>query len=167
MIRLIPAIIIMLYYWLFRIKSYGKLLIYSTIQKPDYRQLSPTGLAAATKPPPFDGVHYKRWRTRAVLWLKNLGCYSATLRRPEGDLSPAQEEAFQKVDTMFMGALFNILGDNIVDTYMSFDNGKDAWDTLEAKYGVSDAGTELYIMEQFYDYKMTDDRPIVEQAHEI
>jgi hypothetical protein len=31
MIRLIPAIIIMLYYWLFWIKSYGKLLIYSTI----------------------------------------------------------------------------------------------------------------------------------------
>jgi hypothetical protein len=98
MIRLIPAIIIMLYYWLFHIKSYGKLLIYSIIQKPDYRQLSPTGLAAATRPPPFDGVHYKRWRTRAVLWLKNLGCYSATLGRPEGDLSPAQEEAFQEVD---------------------------------------------------------------------
>jgi hypothetical protein len=31
MIRLIPAIIIMLYYWLFRIKFYGKLLIYSTV----------------------------------------------------------------------------------------------------------------------------------------
>jgi hypothetical protein len=31
MIRLIPAIIIMLYYWLFRIKSYGKLLIFSTV----------------------------------------------------------------------------------------------------------------------------------------
>jgi hypothetical protein len=31
MIRLIPTIIIMLYYWLFWIKSYGKLLIYSTI----------------------------------------------------------------------------------------------------------------------------------------
>jgi hypothetical protein len=30
MIRLIPVIIIMLYYWLFRIKSYGKLLIFST-----------------------------------------------------------------------------------------------------------------------------------------
>jgi hypothetical protein len=30
MIRLIPAIIIMIYYWLFRIKSYGKLLIFST-----------------------------------------------------------------------------------------------------------------------------------------
>jgi hypothetical protein len=30
MIRLFPAIIIMLYYWLFRIKSYGKLPKYST-----------------------------------------------------------------------------------------------------------------------------------------
>jgi hypothetical protein len=74
----------------------------------------PTGLAAATRPPPFDGVYYKRWHTRAVLWLKNLGCYSATLGRPEGDLSPAQEEAFLKVDTMFMEALFNILGDKDV-----------------------------------------------------
>jgi hypothetical protein len=98
--------------------------------------------------------------------LKNLGCYSATLGRPEGDLSPAQEKAFQKVNTMFMGALFNIFCDNIFDTYMSFDNGKDAWDALEAKFDVSDTSTELYIMEQFYDYKMTDDRPIVEQAHE-
>jgi hypothetical protein len=89
------------------------------------------------------------------------------ISRPEGDLSPAQEEAFLKVDTMFMGALFNILGVNIVDTYMSFDNGKDAWDVLEAKFGVSGAGTELYIMEKFYDYKMTDDHPIVEQVHEI
>jgi hypothetical protein len=121
MIRLILAIIIMLYYWLFQIKSYGKLFIFSKIQKPDYRQLNPTGLAAVTRPPPFDGVHYKRWRTRAVLWLKNLGCYSTTLGRPEGNLSPAQDEAFQKVNIMFMGALFNILDDNIVDTYMSFN----------------------------------------------
>jgi hypothetical protein len=30
---------------------------------------------------------------------------------------------------------------------MSFDNGKDVWDALEAKFGVFDAGTELYIME--------------------
>ena len=167
MITLIPAITVMVYYWLFQDKHYSHMLIYSSIQKLDYKQMNSTGLAASTSPPPFDGVHYKRWRMRAVLWFKNLGCYSATLGRPEGDLSPAQEEAFQKVDTMFMGALFNILGDNIVDTYMSFDNGKDAWDALEAKFGVSDAGTELYIMEQFYDYKMTDDRPIVEQAHEI
>ncbi|KAK1628041.1 hypothetical protein QYE76_002356 [Lolium multiflorum] len=68
---------------------------------------------------------------------------------------------------MFKAALFSILGDNIVDPYMAFDHGKDAWDAPEAKFGVSDAGTELYVMEQYYDYRMTDERSVVEQAHEI
>ncbi len=48
--------------------------------------------------------------------------------------------------------------------YGTADSRKDA---LEAKFGVSDAGSELYVMEQFYDYKMVDDRSVVEQAHEI
>jgi hypothetical protein len=32
---------------------------------------------------------------------------------------------------------------------------------------VSDAGSELYVMEQFHDYRMVDDRSVVEQTHEI
>ena len=35
------------------------------------------------------------------------------------------------------------------------------------KFGASDAGSELYVMEQFFDYKMSGERSIVEQAHEI
>ena len=41
------------------------------------------------------------------------------------------------------------------------------WDALEVKYGVSDACSELYVMEQFHNYRMVDDRSVVEQAHEI
>ncbi|KAK1646123.1 hypothetical protein QYE76_063928 [Lolium multiflorum] len=92
---------------------------------------------------------------------------NATDARPEGPLSAEEQEKFAKVDAMFKAALFSILGDNIVDPYMAFDHGKDAWDALEAKFGVSDAGTELYVMEQYYDYRMTDERSVVEQAHEI
>jgi hypothetical protein len=112
-------------------------------------------------------MHYKRWRTKAVLWFTNIGCFIATDARPEGPLSAEEQEKFEKVDAMFKAALFSILGDNIVDPYMAFDHGKDAWDALEAKFGVSDAGTELYVMEQFYVYRMTDERSVVEQAHEI
>ena len=50
-----------------------------------------------------------------------------------------------------------------MDSYISFDNGKDMWDALEAKFGASDAGSELYVMEQFYDYKMTDERSVVQK----
>ena len=32
---------------------------------------------------------------------------------------------------------------------------------------ISDASSELYVMEQFHDYRMVDDRSVVEQAHGI
>jgi hypothetical protein len=129
--------------------------------------MNASGLAAATRPPPFDGMHYIRWCMRAVLWFHNLSCYSATLGKPKGGLSPTHEEAFQKTDGMFKVALFSVLCENIVDTYMSFDNGKDAWDALETKFGDSDAGNKLYFRDTLYDYKMTDGHSVVEQAHEI
>jgi hypothetical protein len=41
------------------------------------------------------------------------------------------------------------------------------WDALNEKFGVSDAGSELFLMEQLYEYKMVENRSVVEQAHEI
>jgi hypothetical protein len=41
------------------------------------------------------------------------------------------------------------------------------WDAIEAQYGFSGAGSELYVMEQFLDYRMVEDRSVGEQAHEI
>lgn len=41
------------------------------------------------------------------------------------------------------------------------------WDALESKYIVSNASSELYVMGQFHDYRVTDGCFIVEQAHEI
>ena len=54
-----------------------------------------------------------------------------------------------------------------MDSFIWLTTGKDMWDTLEAQYGVSDAGSELYAMEQFLDYTMVEDCSVVEQAHEI
>jgi hypothetical protein len=41
------------------------------------------------------------------------------------------------------------------------------WDTLNTEYGGSDAGTELYIIEQYLDYHMVDGKSVVTQAQEI
>ena len=51
--------------------------------------------------------------------------------------------------------------------YISCTSDKELWDALEAKFRVSDAGSELYLMEQLYDCKMIEKRSVVEQAHEI
>jgi hypothetical protein len=41
------------------------------------------------------------------------------------------------------------------------------WDTLNTEYGGSDAGTKLYIIEQYHDYQMVDEKSVVTQAHKI
>jgi len=94
-------------------------------------------------------------------------CYDATKGKPEGDLNPTQQEAFENMDTLFKAAILSVLDDSIVDSYMSFDSGKDMWVALEAMFGPSGAGNELYVMEQFCEYKMTDERSVVQQTHEI
>ena len=38
-----------------------------------------------------------------------------------------------------------MLGDSIVYAYVTLQTCKEMWDALEAKYGVSDVGSELYV----------------------
>ena len=49
-----------------------------------------------------------------------------------------------------------------MDTYIRLTTCKEMWDALEAQYGVSDVGSELYIMEQFLDYRMVEEHSVVE-----
>ena len=71
------------------------------------------------------------------------------------------------VDNLFRGAMISALHSKYEKNYISCTSGKKLWDALEAKFGVSDTGSELYLMEQLYDYKMVKNRSVVEQAHKI
>ena len=68
---------------------------------------------------------------------------------------------------MFVGPVLTVIGDNLVDAYLHMRIAKNLWDALEAKFGATDAGSELYAMEQFHDYRMVDNRSVLDQAHEI
>jgi hypothetical protein len=86
--------------------------------------------------------------------------------KPE-QFSPEEGSAFDEANILFRGLIISVLGDNLVDSYIRLPTGKALWDALEAQYGVSDADSVLYIMEQFLEYRMVEDRSVVEQAHEI
>ena len=138
-----------------------------TIQKPDcVNRLSVSIFAATIKPPPFDGSNYKRWRERLILWLTISRVIHVKEGKPE-QFTLEEGSAFNEADTLFRGLVISVLGENLVDSYVRLPTGKALWDALEAQYGVSDAGSELYVMEQFLDYRMVEDRSVVEQAHEI
>ena len=88
-------------------------------------------------------------------------------RRTEPPLFREEESKFCEADNLLKLSLISVIDEGMVPLYMDMPTGKDMWDALQAKFGVPDTGSELYLMEQFYDYKMVDDRSVVEQAHEI
>jgi hypothetical protein len=59
------------------------------------------------------------------------------------------------------------LANKYVDSYLTCTSVKELCDVLDEKFSVFDTGSKLYIMEQLFDYKMVENRPVVEQAHEI
>jgi hypothetical protein len=101
-----------------------------------------------------------------ILWLTAMNIIHVANGKPE-QFTPEEEQAFMAADNLFRGAVISVLAENLVDFYLTATSGKELWDALESKYGVFDVGSELYVMEQFCDYKMVDDCSVVEQAHEI
>jgi hypothetical protein len=63
--------------------------------------------------------------------------------------------------------MVGILVETLQDMYNGYKTTKEMWDTLNTKYEGSDAGTELYIIEQYHDYQMVDGKSVVTQTHEI
>jgi hypothetical protein len=144
-----------------------KMPISPTIQKPDIRHFSVSGFVVALKPSePFDGTFYKRWHSKMILWLTAMNNYHAVQGKPE-QFTHEEERMFDVANNLFRGAVIDALANKYVDSYLTCTSTKELSDALDKKFGVSDADNELYIMEQLFDYKMVENCPVVEQAHEI
>ena len=50
---------------------------------------------------------------------------------------------------------------------MNIKSAAELWEMLEHKFSALDAGHEMYVMEQYHDFKMVDNYSVVEQAHEF
>ena len=94
-------------------------------------------------------------------------CFYVVIEMPATVRTVDEQRKFDHDDTNCKAGLLSVIGDSLIDAYIQLPTGKAIWDALEARYGISDAGSELYVMEQFHDYRMVENRPVVEQAHEI
>ena len=124
-------------------------------------------LADALKPDKFTGVYFKRWQYKTTMWLQSLKVFQASEGLPEGTISDEDQNKFKETNLAFVGCVLSVLDNKLFDVYMHITDGKELWEALNAKFGVADAGSELYIMENFHDYRMVNNRSVVEQAHEI
>jgi len=131
------------------------------------RQFSIQGFAAALKPAPFTGTYFKRWQTKTTLWLTARNVFWVAGATPTETITPDQDKVFREATVVFVGCVLSVIGDKLVDAYLHMRVAKDLWEALESKFGATDAGSEMYTIEQFHDYKMVENRSVLEQAHEI
>jgi hypothetical protein len=125
------------------------------------------GFVDALRPASFPGMHFKRWQARVTLWLTAMGVFWVSNGKLEDQVTAEHEKAYEKANTLFVGAVIRAFLDHLQDVYLHNKTGKDMWDVLNNDNSGSDAGTKLYIIEQYHDYKMVDGKDVVEQAHEI
>jgi hypothetical protein len=95
-----------------------------------------------------------------------MNSYHVAQGKPE-HFTHEEERMFDVTGNLFRDTVIGALANKYVDSYLTCTSTKELWDALDEKFGVSDTGSELYIMEQLFDYKMVENRPVVEQTHEI
>jgi hypothetical protein len=89
---------------------------------------------------------------RVTLWLTIMNVFWVFEGKPEGELTLEKEKAYSKGNTIFCGAVAGVLVETLQDMYLRYKTAKEMWGTLNTEYGGSNAGTELYIIEQYCDY---------------
>jgi hypothetical protein len=132
--HILYVIIIMLIYG---IKMIWKMPIFLTNQKPKVRHFSIRGFAAVLKPDPFDGKNFLIWKAKMELWLTAMSCYYAAEGKPD-NLPPEDEAKFKADDNLFRGAVISALDTKFQKSYIILPIGKELWDALVGKFGVTD-----------------------------
>jgi hypothetical protein len=90
-----------------------------------------------------------------------MNCYHTAQGKLE-QFTPKEERMFDVADNLFRGIVIGALANKYVDSYLTCTSAKELCDALDEKFSVSDANSELYIMEQLFDYKMVEKCPVVE-----
>jgi hypothetical protein len=81
-----------------------------------------------------------------ILWLTAMSCYHAAEGKPK-QFTLEEEQKFVAADNLFRGAVISALNKKYVDSYIICTTAKELWDALEATFRVSDASSELYLIE--------------------
>lgn len=121
----------------------------------------------------FDGGNFIRWQKKMKFLLTNLKvAYVLNMARPEekDDETVAETRDRQKWDNddyICLGHILNGMSDSLFDIYQSSPSAKDLWDKLETRYMREDATSKKFLVSHFNNYKMVDNKSVMEQLYEI
>lgn len=100
-------------------------------------------------------------------WFNAMTIWDTRLGKSKGKLIVESLKKFDDANNLFVGCIISIISDRLADVYIDMTDAKVMWDALVARYDAADTGNELYLNESFHNYRMVNNRYVVEQAHEV
>ncbi|KAJ9561599.1 hypothetical protein OSB04_006759 [Centaurea solstitialis] len=133
----------------------------------------------------FDGQNYTRWVEKVKFLLMFLKLYyildpdlppipenpiPAAGQQPDqraiSDLEK-QRQLRKEAEALCLGQIKNTLSDRLFDLYSPISDPRELWKALEQKYKTHEEGTNKYLVFKYLEFQMVDDKPIMEQVHEL
>ena len=136
----------------------------------------------------FDGTNFSRWQEKARFMLDYLNLsYVLDPTLPQIPEDPVIEEGQQPTaeqqqllqqlaeqrkirakDTgLCRGHILNMVSDRIFDLYTSVKDPRELWEALDFKYKAEEQGINKYLIDQYLEFKMVDNKSIMDQIHEL
>ncbi|KAJ9567237.1 hypothetical protein OSB04_003203 [Centaurea solstitialis] len=133
----------------------------------------------------FDGQNYTRWVEKVKFLLMFLKLYHILdpnlppiLENPipaEGQqpdqraISDLEKQRLlrKEAEALCLGHIKNTLSDRLFDLYSPISDPRELWKALEQKYKTHEEGTNKYLVFKYLEFQMVDDKPIMEQVHEL
>ncbi|XP_074302865.1 uncharacterized protein LOC141637055 [Silene latifolia] len=139
-------------------------------------------LSELLKLEPLDGMNYKRWSQKLLMYFEQLEIdyvlfsdppaavttSSVETTPPSSVAVKSNEESIKKHDQDNKTAKFHLLthmSNTLFDLFSVHKSSRTIWELLKKKYGADDAGKKKYVVGQLLGFQMVDDKPIMEQVH--
>ena len=78
-----------------------------------------------------------------------------------------QRKKWEEDELICRGHILNTLSDCLYDLYTSMKSLKESWNALESKYKTEKVGTNKFIIQKCFDYKILDNISVLDQEHEL
>ena len=92
--------------------------------------------------------------------------FSATSDEDTDEIK-VQRKKQEEDELICKGHILNTLSDCLYDLYTSMKSPKDIWNAFEAKYKTEKIGTNKFIIQKYFDYKILNNISVLDQVYEL
>ena len=124
----------------------------------------------------FDGSNFIRWQDKIKFLLTALKIFYVLDSNLQPILNPTPEDTKQlkqqrikreEDELVCRGHVLNTLSDRLYDLFTTMSSPKEIWKVLKTKYKTEKQGTDKFIIQKYFDFKMLNNVSMLDQMHEL